>query len=487
MKLLHTSDWHLGRTALGKPRTDDFDAVLREIIGIARDSEPDVILHTGDLFDASRPAVTDMRQGINALQALARVAPVVVLAGNHDSPALFRLFALIANGLSAGDVPAGAGRIHFIDQAHTPDLGGILDLPARREQRMRLASLPFVHANRFLDAFRSPLSATRDYADHLRDVQAELHRGLLDGYRPEDDVLVFAAHLYIEGALPSRSERQIELTETYATAAAALPPVAYAALGHIHRPQAVARTGFPTHYAGSPLQLDFGEVGETKSLVVVTAEPSRPAHPELVPLTAGRPLREISGSLDDLARLAERIGTAIVKVIVDTEQPTPHLAERVAELLPDAMVVRVEERCAATRVEALDRSADDGREEPDLTDLFHDYLARIGTRGAAAQHVLDSFTDLLAEASAADTPADCAALPEEDLLTSVLTGNPVPDRVRDRLLTAVASQPAPPQESASEQPATLRQRGQSRRRRPASTSRSDAPTAGSSEVIPCDL
>src|SRR5262245_26990374 len=75
MKLLPTSDWHVGRTALGKSRTTDFDAVLREIIGIARDSEPDVILHTGDLFDASRPAVADMRQGISALQSLARVAP----------------------------------------------------------------------------------------------------------------------------------------------------------------------------------------------------------------------------------------------------------------------------------------------------------------------------------------------------------------------------------------------------------------------------
>jgi exonuclease SbcD len=475
MKLLHTSDWHLGRTALGKSRIEDFDAVLREIIGIARDSEPDVILHTGDLFDASRPAVTDMRQGISALQALARVAPVVVLAGNHDSPALFRLFALIANGLSAGEAQAGNGRIHFIDQAHTPDRGGILDLPARRDQRMRLAPLPFVHANRFLDEFRSPLTATRDYADHLRDVQADLHRGLLAGYRPEDDVLVFAAHLYIEGALPSRSERQLELTDTYATAAAALPPVAYAALGHIHRPQAIARTGFPTHYAGSPLQLDFGEVGETKSLVLVTAEPSRPAHPEVVPLTAGRPLREISGTLDDLARLAERIGTALVKVIVDTEQPTPHLAEKVAELLPDATVVRVEERCAATRVEALDRSADDGAAEPDLTDLFHDYLARIGTRGAAAQHVLDSFTDLLAEASLADTPADCTPLPEEDLLTSVIAGQPVPDAVRARLITTTASRPAPPDESRSDQPPTPPRRSRSHRKPPAATPLTQAP------------
>src|SRR4051794_40273655 len=101
MKLLHVSDWHLGRPALGHPRDADFDAVLAEIIAVTREAKPDAIVHTGDLFDLPRPAVADMQRGIRALQALARVAPVVVLAGNHDSPALLRLFGAIANGFSA--------------------------------------------------------------------------------------------------------------------------------------------------------------------------------------------------------------------------------------------------------------------------------------------------------------------------------------------------------------------------------------------------
>ncbi len=481
MKLLHTSDWHLGRTALGRPRVQDFDAVLREIIGIARDSQPDFVLHTGDLFDVSRPAVADMRQGISALQALATVAPVIVLAGNHDSPALFRLFGLIANGMSAGEEPAASGRIHFVDQAHTPENGGILDLPTNSGQRLRLAPLPFVHANRFLDEFRSPLTASRDYADHLRDVQADLHRGLLAGYRPEQDVLMFAAHLYIEGALPSHSERGLELTSTYATAASALPQVAYAALGHIHRPQSVGRTGFPTRYAGSPLQLDFGEVGEDKSLVLVTAEPSRAAHPQVVPLTSGRPLREITGTLDQIAAQVDRIGSAIVKVIVDTDTPTPHLAVRITDLLPNAEVVRVEEQCAATRIHVLDRSSDDGTEEPELPDLFHDYLARVGTRGAAAEHVLASFGGLLAEASIADTVHDCATLPEEDMLAAVLANRPVPERVREQLLVSNHANGS----HADADPASVeppRRRGRPKAAPPAQTIERDA--ASTAEVTP---
>jgi len=82
----------------------------------------------------------------------------------------------------------------------------------------------------------------------------------------------------------------------------------------------------------------------------------------------------------------------------------------------------------------LDRTADDGAEEPELPDLFRDYLARVGTRGGAAEHVLASFGDLLAEASIADTVHDCATLPEEDMLAAVLANSPVPDRVREQLL-----------------------------------------------------
>lgn len=444
MKLLHLSDWHLGRAAHGQPRDADFEAVLAEIVAIARDAEPDAIVHSGDLFDVVRPGVTDMARGIRALQALARVAPVVVLAGNHDSPALLRLFGVIANGFSAGEDPAAAGRITFVDVAKPPSAGGILDLPAAGgAQRLRLAPLPFVHANRFLDAFRGPDTATRDYADHLRLVQAELHRGLLDGYRSDADVLVFAAHLYIEGALLSHSERPVEVSATYATQAAALPQVAYAALGHIHRPQAVTRPGIPTRYAGSPLQLDFGETGEEKSVVVVTAEPSRPAHPEVVPLTAGRRLVEVTGTLEQIAAQADAVGDAIVRVLVDTETPTPGLAVLVADRLPKATLALVEERCAATRVQVLDRAGTATETEPDITALFRDYLAVVGSRHAVVDHVLATFGDLLTEAQIVDPadPHDCAPLPEEQLLAAVLADEPTPPGVTEKLITAPRSAP----------------------------------------------
>lgn len=416
MRLVHVSDWHLGRTVLGRPRGEDFDAVLAEIIGIAKRERPDLVIHSGDLFDSARPPTAELRRGMWALRELAAIAPTVVLAGNHDSPALLQVMDLVANGFGAA--ADGARRITFVDRARLPGSGGILEFPARDGvERIRLAALPFVHQNRFLDEFRGPETATRDYADHLREIQAELARGLLQGHRADRDVLLFAAHLYVEGAVPSYSERRVDIDDTYATAADALPEVSYGALGHIHKPQAVGRARFTARYAGSPLQMDFGEAGEDKSIVVVEAAPSRLTSVEVVPLRSGRELFEFTGTLPQLWAKAAQIGDAFVKAIIDTETPTRNLAEAVTEALPRATVVRVEERCAASQVAVLDRSAVSA-DEPELPELFRAYLAEMGTPGAIAADVLATFDNLLATVDHERTDP----LPEEEALRAVVEG-----------------------------------------------------------------
>jgi exonuclease SbcD len=292
-----------------------------------------------------------------------------------------------------------------------------------------------VHQNRFLDEFRSPQSATRDYAEHLRRIHTELEHGLMDGYRADRDVLLFAAHLYVEGALPSYSERRIEISDTYATTPEALPRVSYGALGHIHRPQAVQRAGLTARYAGSPLQLDFGEAGERKSIVVVDAEPSRPTKIELVPLHAGRRLMEFTGTLDELRTQADQIGDAFVKANIETQVPTRHLAEAVMEMLPRATVVDVEERCAASQVTILDRSTVD-EAEPELPEVFRSYLDVNQPTGVVADHVQATFEDLLATVGHEQRDE----LPEETLLRAAVEGTtPIVDRSR---LLVSSSQPA---------------------------------------------
>ena len=82
-RILHTSDWHLGVACRGESRAADHVALLSEILDIARDTRPDLIVHTGDLFDGVRPGYDDILRALLVMRDLSEIAPVVVLAGNH--------------------------------------------------------------------------------------------------------------------------------------------------------------------------------------------------------------------------------------------------------------------------------------------------------------------------------------------------------------------------------------------------------------------
>jgi exonuclease SbcD len=403
MKLLHISDWHLGRVTYRCPRTPDHESVLEEVIELARDVRPHLICHTGDVFDGLRPGYPEMTRAIDALEELAAVAPVVVIAGNHDSPALFRLFNRLQGGIR---------RIHFVDQARPPEDGGILEFPGEENEVIRLASLPFVHANRMVDRFEDPSSWMTSYADRIHRIEDALNRGLTDTYDPARDILIFAAHLYVTGARFSGSERPLHVSDAYACRLERLPQVTYAAFGHIHRPQSLPGTAAAGRYAGSAICLDFGEEGEQKEVIVVEAEPGRPATVTPHPLTGGRTLRTLVGTLEEIQTLAPDVGSALCRITVRTEAPTADLAEVLRELLPEAVLLEVTEDCAATRLEIVEATSVDAEAEPSFTELFRSYLAERGTTGASADHVLKTFETLLHAVEEEEEPR----LPELDKL-----------------------------------------------------------------------
>ena len=109
----------------------------------------------------------------------------------------------------------------------------------------------------------------------------------------------------------------------------------------VSRPQRVPAAAW-CEYSGSPLQLDFGEREQDKRVVIVNARPGRPAEVESVPLTAGRRLLDVRGTLDDLRRRADELRPAWLRVVVDVPAPTPGLEAIVKDLLPDALEIRQE-------------------------------------------------------------------------------------------------------------------------------------------------
>src|ERR671934_229092 len=302
-------------------------------------------------------------------------------------------------------------RIRFVDRVRPPAEGGVLDLPGADGEVVRIAFLPFVHANRMVDRFEDASPGTAPYPGRIQRMEEELERGLAAGYDPSHHVLLFAAHLYVSGARFSGSERPLHVSDAYATRLRRLPNVSYAAFGHIHLPQPLPRrvTG---RYAGSPIPLDFGEEREQKEVVLVEAEPGQPAVVTPVALEGGRSMRTIAGTLDDLRAAAPTVGDALCRVTVCTDEPIPDLARLVGELLPDATVVEVSEDCAATRLEVVEAIVDEIDAEPGFSELFRAYLAERGTRGAQANRVLRTFETLV---QAVETE-ELARLPDLDEL-----------------------------------------------------------------------
>jgi exonuclease SbcD len=158
-----------------------------------------------------------------------------------------------------------------------------------------------------------------------------------------DAVNIVLGHMFVNGAIPGGGEREITIGADFAITPARLPATAnYVALGHIHKPQAVRRAPGPARYCGSLIQLDFGERDQDKSVVIVDAVPGRRAQTREIPITSGRRLTDVSGTLDELEALAPRVGDAYLRATVKVDHPIPGIADRVREILPNVLDVRLD-------------------------------------------------------------------------------------------------------------------------------------------------
>jgi exonuclease SbcD len=178
----------------------------------------------------------------------------------------------------------------------------------------------------------------------------------------------------------------------YAVSPSRLPATAsYVALGHVHRPQPVRGAPSPTRYAGSLLQLDFGERDQRKSVAVVEAVPGRPARVTEVPLSSGRPLVDVEGTLEEAVARGRAHPEAHLRVTVRTDGPVPGLAERVREELPNAVDVRLHRQ----RVDGPGDGRDRPGPSPSPRDQFAAYYRREHGVEEVPAELLRAFDEVL--------------------------------------------------------------------------------------------
>ncbi len=384
MKALHTSDWHVGKRIGRHDRSDEYREVIAEVAAIADDEAVDLVLHSGDLFDRPVPPVESLDIAFRGLVTLTDGGrrPVVVIAGNHDSPPLFEALAPFLRGQN----------IHLVGDIKRPDAGGVLDIETPGGRAV-VSCFPFLREGRAFNVWEPAEEHYKHYADRLRAI-SEAYARHADGVAGTDAVTFLVAHFLVGGAKvhghgAARGERELHMGEAYAATAEAIPPgPQYVALGHIHAPQPVPGARVPAEYAGSLLELDFGEAGEQKRVVVVEAEPGMPASTRSVDLSGGRRLVRATGEWGDLLT-RDDLREAYLDLAVETAGPDPGLADRAREEFEYLVKVRADYPRAETE-----------RPSAELLTLDERYAAYLLERDGveASDELLDTFRSVMEEA-----------------------------------------------------------------------------------------
>ncbi len=320
MRILHTSDWHIGRTLHKVPMLDAQRAALRQICTVAGDEDVDLVVVAGDVFDHAVPSADALEVLEDTLASLLQVTPVVITAGNHDS--LRRL---------------GYGSRLFTERLHVctrvADVGRALVFGD-----VRVYPLPYLH----------PDTARVDLQDGDESLAATHHAVMSEAMRRVRSDLaghpgarsVVVAHAWVAGADPSDSERDVSVGGLGTIAPAAFEGVDYVALGHLHGPQEPRPAGSTRlRYSGSPLRYSFSEATHEKSVTIVEFGSAGAVDLRAVPISQPRGMAVLSGLIDELldpALHADHLADWVSAVVTDDRRPTqmwPRLQERFPHLL----------------------------------------------------------------------------------------------------------------------------------------------------------
>lgn len=339
MRILHTSDWHLGRTLEGRSRLEEQAQFLDRLCEIVCEEAIQLVLVAGDVYDTYNPSAESEQLFFNALERLGDGGrrAVVVVAGNHDSPDRLiaanplaakhgvTLVGYPADVLPAGPPAGAAGRV-----ASGPGWVEIA-VPGASETAV-LACLAYPSEARLNQILCETLEEEAQQVAYSERIRAALAMTALN-FR-DDTVNLVVAHLFMAGGWESDSERAIQLGGALAVAPGVLPAAShYAALGHLHRPQQVAAAPVPCRYSGSPLSYSFSEADQVKEVVIVDAAPGRKTVVSPLELDCGKPFKRWrAGSLAEVYSWCGQPANRECWVDLEFSSEQPLTASQMAEL-----------------------------------------------------------------------------------------------------------------------------------------------------------
>lgn len=389
MRVLHTADWHVGKTLHGHDRLDEIRAALEEVLTAAEQHEVDLILAAGDIFDVRNPSA-EAAETVNTFLKRAHELriPTIAIAGNHDSPS--RLDALQPLASTHG--------AHIIGRPRAPRDGGCLTLNIH-DTTVNIACVPFI-SHRTLQSSEGLIKTTAGagtgtYQDALR----KMMQLIASPFGPSA-VNILLMHGTIEGATLSGSEFAFHSTNAYTINPSHFPQhTTYAALGHIHNAQSVS--GMPedqARYSGSLIPLDFGEAHDSKHAYVMDLDVGLPPRThDRIDLTAGKALKTLRVKHDELEAeaFAARDFDGLLKVVVTAPRSIPGIRERARLLIPNALVIDVD------TPESSGASAIVNPNTIDLEAAYHTYITE-STGAEAPDDLMAAFRKILSDVTTSE-------------------------------------------------------------------------------------
>lgn len=373
MKIIHTSDWHLGQRLLFNERGDEQQLALQWLHKTIVQEQADALILAGDVFDNGNPPHPARKLYYNFLTSLLNTTcrHIVIIGGNHDSPGMLDAPRELLEYLNIRVVGAAAENL---------EQDCLLLHNAAGELEAVVAAIPFLR-----DRDLSPSVSGESTLDRIQRIQAGIRQryqdmgALLEPYRAQNVPILATGHLYAQGAQASDKQDNIYIGNTENLDVDTLPELfSYVALGHIHRPQVIAGNQ-RVRYSGSLIPLSFSETKDEKGVYCLEFEGHTLSEVRFLPAPTFRRLKTIQGTLaeveDKLQIFASKEREALpawVEVIVQSPTFIPQLDSHLRTLVKDwpleILKIRLERQ-----YQALDEQLDavvESLESLDVLEVF---------------------------------------------------------------------------------------------------------------------
>jgi exonuclease SbcD len=327
MRIIHTSDWHIGRRFERESLENDQQAFLSWLAGLVAEERVDLVVVAGDVYDRSLPAedaVGLLDRGLDAVRTAG--AQVAMISGNHDS----------ARRLGFGAGRQALGGVHVFADDRNPPIPRVLSFG---DEQVALVAVPYLDPH-LAPAPRPADDGTRRASTHQNVLADALEAGRLALAALDPMPSIAIAHAYVSGAGLSDSERTLAIGGADQVDPAVLDGFDYVALGHLHRPQRIGGTD-TVAYSGSPIPYSFSE-DHPKSVRLLDVTGGRIGDITIVPVPVGRKVVTLTGTLQGLLtdpaheRYTDRWVAA--RLADDTVQTQP--MERLRSRFPHAVSLR---------------------------------------------------------------------------------------------------------------------------------------------------